>query len=112
MTAEAAQRMLKDLMFNIWSNNACEEPADIVKLLSLIDFYLPFFPLERDHIRSLFTLKLEKKRQELLADGSDLLNWNADVIDFLVSKVHLKCPHRPSKFVGFSFPCNQGSALP
>ncbi len=32
--------------------NACREArADVLKMLALVDFYLPFLPLERDHIQ-------------------------------------------------------------
>lgn len=87
MTAEAAQRMLKDLMFHLWAADACESTTDIVKLLSLIDFYLPFMPLEREHIRQLFKAKLGQRAQEMQAASQGQLVWDDDVVDFLVSKV-------------------------
>lgn len=79
--------MLKDLMFDHWSNEGCQSASDIVKLLSLIDFYLPFLPLERDHLKELFRAKLAHKEQELLATSQAKMSWGSDVVDFLVSKV-------------------------
>ena len=87
VSAEAAQRMLKDLMFRLWADEACESASDIVKLLSLIDFYLPFFPLEREHIRELFNMKLRQRAQEMLAASQIQLTWGEEIIDFLISKV-------------------------
>ena len=87
VSAEAAQRMLKDLMFQLWAAEACESTTDIVKLLSLIDFYLPFMPLEKEHITELFKAKLQHRGQEILAAGHGHLTWDDDVVDFLVSKV-------------------------
>ncbi len=45
--AEDAQRVLKDLVFDLWRSDECEERSDTLKLLALVDFYLPFLPLER-----------------------------------------------------------------
>ena len=86
--------MLKDLMFSTWSNDDCESAADIVKLLSLVDFYLPFFPLERNHITTLFNLRLELRQKELLTAGYGMLTWNRSVVDFLVSKVCFTALHQ------------------
>ena len=44
---EAAQKLLKDLVFEIWRRDGCEQHTDTAKLVSLVDFYLPFLPLER-----------------------------------------------------------------
>lgn len=74
-------------MFHLWAADACESTTDIVKLLSLIDFYLPFMPLEREHIRQLFKAKLGQRAQEMQAASQGQLVWDDDVVDFLVSKV-------------------------
>lgn len=87
VTPEAAQRMLKDLMFERWSMEGCQSGPEIVKLLSLVDFYLPFLPLERDHIQELFRAKLAKRREEMLADTQEYLTWGDEVVKFLREKV-------------------------
>lgn len=74
VSPETAQRVLKDLMFSAWQRRSggrggadsagggdveeeeeeegmCREGrADTLKMLALVDFYLPFLPLERRHI--------------------------------------------------------------
>ena len=71
VSPETAQRVLKDLMFSAWQSRGggqagaggegdggeeeeggvCREGrADTLKMLALVDFYLPFLPLERRHI--------------------------------------------------------------
>ena len=51
-----------------------------------MSFFLPFFPLERRHIRQLFELRLAERGAELAAGGAGPLAWDADVVDFLVDK--------------------------
>ena len=92
VTAEAAQRMLKDLMFRQWADEGCQSTSDVVKLLSLIDFYLPFLPLEKIHLQELFETKLRQRRQSLLQASQEDLIWDKEVVEFLVSKV---CIHWP-----------------
>lgn len=79
--------MLKDTMFRLWAKQGCESAPDIVKLLSLIDFYLPFYPLERQHIRALFEAKLQGRKQEMLAAKHGRLAWGDEILDFLLKKV-------------------------
>lgn len=76
VSPETAQRVLKDLMFSAWQSAGggsqgradedgggdaeekggpgaapCREGrSDTLKMLALVDFYLPFLPLERRHI--------------------------------------------------------------
>lgn len=87
ISAEESQRLLKDLLFSLWTKSSCESTVDVLKLLSLIDFYLPFFPLEREHIRQLFRMKLKERQTEILKASNHLLEWDEAVIDFLTSKV-------------------------
>ncbi len=55
--------------------------------VGLIDFFLPFFPLERRHVRQLFEARLAARAAELLRDAGADLTWAPDVIDFLTDKV-------------------------
>lgn len=65
---------------------------DIIKLLGAIDFFLPYFPLGGDSIRSLFEKQLEKQADRLLASHAVKLGWDPQVVDFLMSKVtHTFC---------------------
>ena len=61
--------MLKDLIYDIWTETACESPTDTLKLMSLVDFYLPFLPLEREHIRALFDMRLQAGFQSRFRRG-------------------------------------------
>jgi hypothetical protein len=87
VTAEGAQQMLKELIWEMWATEDCESLTDTLKFLSLVDFYLPFLPLEREHIRSLFTLRLQERQAEVYKATKDILMWDDLVLDFLVSKV-------------------------
>jgi hypothetical protein len=88
VSAEDAQRVLKDLMFDLWRADDCEERADTLKMLALVDFYLPFLPLERPHIERLFELKLHERRDDLIkAKEAMNLIWDEDVIQFLTDRV-------------------------
>jgi ATP-dependent Clp protease ATP-binding subunit ClpA len=75
-------------MFELWSGDGCEERSDTLKMLALIDFYLPFLPLERPHVERLFQLKLQERRQALIrAKQAANLTWDEDVVRFLTDKV-------------------------
>ncbi len=91
--AEDASRSIKDLVFNQWRNTAssssssssCESRTDTTKLLNLIDFYLPYFPLERIHIVTLFERLLQARAQH--AKGPLGLSWDPRLPGFLADKV-------------------------
>ena len=53
----------------------------------MIDFFLPYLPLERPHIRRLFDMRLRDEAQALRRRHRCLLQWGAPELDFLVSKV-------------------------
>lgn len=86
--AEEAQRVLKDLVFDLWRADGCEERSDTLKMLALVDFYLPFLPLERPHIEQLFRMKL-KERSHALAESKQAagLMWDEDIVSFLTDRV-------------------------
>ena len=84
---EAAQRLLKDLVFAQWSEEACEQRMDTLKMVSLVDFFLPFLPLERQHITQLFDMKLLDKAEQLQKQERCHLTWGPDVVSFLSDKV-------------------------
>jgi hypothetical protein len=50
ITPESAEHALRDLVFASWRHNACEEYTDTLKLISLVDFFLPFLPLQRKQV--------------------------------------------------------------
>ena len=50
ITPERAERALRDLVFSSWRRSPCEEYPDTLKMISLIDFFLPYFPLQREQV--------------------------------------------------------------
>jgi DNA polymerase III delta prime subunit len=103
ISPEKAQKELKDLVFERWRKQGCEERTDTMKMVGLVDFFLPFFPLERKHIKELFELRLQEKaaavqkQLKLSASSSSsstpLIKWDAAVVDFLTGKVDFEGPY-------------------
>ncbi|PRW45202.1 ATPase of the AAA+ superfamily (ISS) [Chlorella sorokiniana] len=84
---EEAQRVLKDMVFSRWLAEGCEERSDTMKMVGMVSFFLPFFPLERRHIRQLFEMRLAERGAELQNGQLGALQWDEAVIDFLTEKV-------------------------
>lgn len=82
ITAEDASRAIKDLIFSQWLAAGCESRTDTTKLLNLVDFYLPYFPLERAHIQALFERLLEAR-----AASEGPLSWDPRLPAFLAGRV-------------------------
>lgn len=88
ISAEEAQKVLKDLVFSMWAAVDCEDRTDTLKMLALVDFFLPFLPLERPHIEQLFNMRLRDRRRTLLAEKQAAnLTWTPDVVQFLTDRV-------------------------
>lgn len=82
-----ADRRLRNLVFQAWQQERCEAYEDTLKLTGLIDFFLPYFPLERVHIRELLERGLKQRSSQLLADKAVSLAWSEVVLTFLLSRV-------------------------
>lgn len=91
LSAESAQRVLKDILFSEWRREDCEQPVDTQKTLSLVDLYVPFLPLERRHVRAVLETQLRQRREQGVqsAEFQDL-RWGADALDFLVTRVEFE----------------------
>ncbi len=87
ITAEMAEQRLRDVVFSRWRTAACESYEDTLKLVSLVDFFLPFLPLERRHVRELIVRELGARGQALLRKTKVALAWRDEVVDFLTDKV-------------------------
>jgi ATP-dependent Clp protease ATP-binding subunit ClpA len=91
LSAETAQRLLKDVLYNKWLQDGCEEQVDTQKTLSLVDLYVPFLPLERDHVRAVLEAHLlERRRRGVRELEFANLTWSKDVLDFLVERVEFE----------------------
>ena len=94
ISAEEAQKVLKDLVFDMWTADECEERTDTLKMLALIDFFLPFLPLERLHIQQLFNIRLQDRQRVLVAEKTIAnLTWTPEVVQFLLDRVWPSCCH-------------------
>jgi hypothetical protein len=103
ISPEKAQKELKDLVFERWQKQGCEERTDTMKMVGLVDFFLPFFPLERTHVKELFELRLREKAAAVEAqlkrggssggDSSPPLVWDGAVVEFLTNKVDFEGPY-------------------
>ena len=77
------------MVFERWAAAGCEDHADTLKMVGLIDFFLPFFPLERAHVRAAFNLRLKQRAAALWdAEGVEL-KWSDAVIAFLTERVRV-----------------------
>lgn len=54
--------------------------------MGLVSFFLPFFPLERRHLRQLFEMRLDERGRELAGAGLGGLRWDPAVVDFLLDR--------------------------
>ena len=94
LSAETAQRVLKDVLYNKWLKDGCEELVDTQKTLSLVDLYVPFLPLERRHVRTVLEAHLlERRLRGVQAREFASLTWSSDVVDFLVERVEFEGVH-------------------
>ena len=87
ISSEDAQRELKDVVLKQWLAEDCEQRTDTLKMVRLVDFFLPFFPLEKQHIESLFQMRLKGMAQDLGKQRLGMLQWDKSVVDFLTHKV-------------------------
>lgn len=54
--------------------------------VGLVSFFLPFFPLERRHLRQLFEMQLGERGRALAGARLGALQWDPAVVDFLLDK--------------------------
>jgi ATP-dependent Clp protease ATP-binding subunit ClpA len=83
---EAAGAVLRDVVFAQWRASQCESYHDTLKLMSLIDLFLPYLPLQRQHLPQLVHLALQE-RQHLLQQRHITLQWQPEVPVFLAGQV-------------------------
>jgi ATP-dependent Clp protease ATP-binding subunit ClpA len=84
-----AQKALKDMVFTVWQEQGCEAFSDSQKLLRRVDHFVPFYPLEREHIVELFHKKLKgfALAAEPVAGLACDTRCVEEVVPFLLDKV-------------------------
>ena len=88
ISAEEAQKILKDKVFSKWAAQGCEERVDTIKTVSLIDLFLPFFPLERPQVEDIIDLNLHRRLEHRINKGELAgLHWDRAVVQFLSSRI-------------------------
>jgi hypothetical protein len=83
---EDAEQLMRDVVFEEWRKSDCESYADTLKLMSLIDLFLPYLPLSRQHMADLVQLAL-KQRQAELRHSHIQLQWEPGVVHLVADKV-------------------------
>lgn len=86
---EHAEQLLRGVVFAQWLASQCESYEDTLKLMSLIDIFLPYLPLERQHMPALVRLAL-RERASLLAHSHHRrvrLQWEPGVAEHIAGKV-------------------------
>ena len=68
---EALQYTLKNMMFALWQRDGCEDRVDTVKALSLIDMFVPYFPLSRETVSRIMSSAIERRVAALNAERVD-----------------------------------------
>ncbi|KAK9821179.1 hypothetical protein WJX74_005314 [Apatococcus lobatus] len=87
LNPEKVQRMLKEIVSQKWDATGCHDHASLWKMVSMVDFFLPFLPLEQSDLRRLFDIRLNAIAADLLQAQQAELTWAPDVIAFLCDKV-------------------------
>lgn len=87
ISIDQAQKELKDMVFKWWTMQKCEDFSDTQKLMRSIDFFLPFYPLERSHITQLFKMKLDALSKQSEQAGYGKIHYGDQVLSFLAGKV-------------------------
>ena len=94
LTAEettATQRALRDLMFQRWSDDGCEERSDTLKAVGAVDLFAPFVPLDRTSVARVIASHLAARRAAKVSSGEYAdLTWTEDVVAFLAGRVEFE----------------------
>lgn len=83
-----AEALLRDVVFDEWTKAACEDFADTLKFMNLIDVFLPYLPLGRQHMDQLVELGLQQRRHQLARQRIHL-TWQPAVVEFVAGKVRV-----------------------
>ncbi|KAG1660389.1 hypothetical protein FOA52_007294 [Chlamydomonas sp. UWO 241] len=102
ISAETAEKALRDVVFAAWVRAECESYPDTLKLVSMVDFFLPYFPLQRPQVEQLVGQSLSQWGDVLWHEKHARLAWGQDVVSFLTDRVDFDGP----------FPLEGGKQVP
>lgn len=85
ITLYEAHHALKDEMVSLWMHDECEEAVYGPKFVNQIHYFIPFFPLDRSHLRTLIEMKMQFS-QIYVSKG--MVRWTSETIDFFLDKVN------------------------
>lgn len=86
LTMKDAEELLRNVVFEEWRKTDCEGFADTNKLMQLIDVFLPYLPLEQQHMPPLVELSLKQQRQRL-ERRNNYLEWKPEVVTAIANQV-------------------------
>ena len=98
LNPESVQRKLKGIVSKKWEATGCHDFASLWKMVGMVDFFLPFLPLERSHVQRLLEIRLDAFAADLLQNQLVELTWAPDIITFLCDRVRQSRPHASSVF--------------
>ena len=77
------------MVIEYWQKQGCESHDDTLKMASLIEWFVPYFPMGHHSIKRVFEIRLEQLHAALMSEMQAPLTWGNPLLDFLVSKVCL-----------------------
>lgn len=86
LTMKDAEELLRNVVFEEWRKTDCEGFADTNKLMQLIDVFLPYLPLEQQHMPQLVELSLKQQRTRL-ERRNNYLEWKPGVVTAIANQV-------------------------
>lgn len=86
VTLESAEQLLRSVVFAQWQASQCESYEDTLKFMSMIDIFMPYLPLERQHMPQLVELAL-RDRAALLKQQRVTLTWAPEVTTYIAAQV-------------------------
>eukprot|EP00798_Chlamydomonas_sp_ICE-L_P008143 gene8143-1391_t len=86
VSPEHVDRVLRDLVFGALQASGCESYEDSLRFTSLVDFFLPYLPLQRPQVLTLMERAMQNWAASLWHDKFTVLEWEPEIIAFLVDK--------------------------
>ena len=91
-----AHTKLRTVVERKWFGQYCGESDkyDTIKMLNMIELFVPYYPMKRKHIKELVDGSLSEHAETLFEKtkysspiGPTMLRWDGNVLDFLAKQV-------------------------